>query len=52
MQEQKNKDNILPKLMAGGAGEPGDALFKEELKKYDELVKEVRDQQQGELGGF
>ncbi|GAB4820758.1 hypothetical protein N2152v2_007804 [Parachlorella kessleri] len=39
--EQKNKDNILPKLMAGGAGEPGDALFKEELKKYDELVKEV-----------
>ena len=41
VQEQKNKDNILPKLMAGGAGEPGDALFKEELKKYDDLVKEV-----------
>ena len=50
VQEQKNKDNILPKLMAGGAGEPGDALFKEELKKYDDLVKEVSQQARAPWG--
>lgn len=40
LQEQKNKDDILPKLMGGA--EASEATFKEELKKYDELVKEVR----------
>ena len=37
MQVEKNKDNILPKLLIGANQTNHDALFKEELKKYDPL---------------
>ena len=37
MQVEKNKDNILPKLLIGANQTNYDALFKEELKKYDPL---------------
>lgn len=39
LKEQKSSDNILPRLMSTHDG--SDALFKEELQKYDELIKEV-----------
>ncbi len=33
---ERNKDNLLPKLMANASQTP-DALFKEEIKKYEGL---------------
>lgn len=33
---ERNKDNLLPKLMANASQSP-DALFKEEIKKYEPL---------------
>lgn len=41
IKEEKVKDDILPRLMAAGAGENPEALFKQELSKYDPLVAEV-----------
>ena len=35
LKEERNKDNILPKLMASSGR--SDSIFTEELKKYDEL---------------
>jgi ALIX V-shaped domain binding to HIV len=39
VQEEKQRDNILPKLMS--RSDSYDALFAEELKKYDGLKEEV-----------
>ncbi|XRB17522.1 vacuolar-sorting protein BRO1 [Pseudoscourfieldia marina] len=44
LRAQKNRDNILPRLMAGemGEGTDVDAMFAEELKKYDPLKGKVQ----------
>ena len=36
LKEEKARDNVLPRLMA--SGDSPDALFREEIKKYDPLV--------------
>ncbi|GFR44800.1 hypothetical protein Agub_g6135, partial [Astrephomene gubernaculifera] len=41
LKELKNRDNVLPRLMATPGGPQQDALFKEELKKYDPLIADV-----------
>ena len=40
LKEMKNKDNLLPKLVATGVGSH-EELFKMELLKYNELIKDV-----------
>ncbi|KAG2490070.1 hypothetical protein HYH03_011535 [Edaphochlamys debaryana] len=40
LKDAKNRDNVLPRLMATQP-QNHDALFKEELKKYDPLVADV-----------
>ncbi|KAL6777540.1 HLM1 [Auxenochlorella protothecoides x Auxenochlorella symbiontica] len=39
LKERKQRDNVLPKLLA--APRDAEALFREEIKKYDDLVDEV-----------
>eukprot|EP00884_Botryococcus_braunii_P008240 jgi/Botrbrau1/17417/Bobra.0054s0013.1 len=39
---ERNKDNLLPKLMANASQSP-DALFKEEIKKYDSLKASIQE---------
>lgn len=39
--EEKNKDNILPKLMASADNYEG--LFTEEMKKYNTLTQQIDD---------
>ena len=39
-QDRKQRDNILPKLLASSSKDP-EPLFKAELAKYDDLVAEI-----------
>ena len=49
LKEERNRDNILPKLMASSGR--SDNIFVEEIKKYDELKVrfEAADVQQGHI---
>ena len=39
LKEEKARDNVLPRLMA--SGDAADALFREEIRKYDPLVVRI-----------
>lgn len=40
LKERRNTDYILPRLLSGSADNP-EGLFKQEIAKYDDLVKEI-----------
>lgn len=41
LKARKNQDNVLPRLLGGGSSDSPDELFRQELRKYDDLVMEV-----------